>query len=123
MPNASGAGGPPTRRTAASGAADAVVDNQRAQQEKLKAVYDALTDVGSLRGYGSVSAVALLPAGIDSKNVTPDDQLLLTGVPTTAFAPSGGGGLTDPIVGVGGAIAVATASSQLGIDVRYSLAA
>ena len=89
----------------------------------MKAVYDALADVGCLRGYGCVSAMALLPAGITSKEVTTDDQLLLTGLPTSAFAPSAGGSRTDTIVGVGGALALATASQQLGIDVRYSLTA
>ena len=60
--------GPPTRRTGATagGAATAGVDYQRAQQEKLKAVYDTLSNAGALRGYGSISAVALLPAGIEA---------------------------------------------------------
>lgn len=98
-------------------------DAQRKQQGALKAVYDALAGVGSLRGYGSVSAVALLPAGIESKEVTSEDQLMLTGLPTSAFAPPGRGSRADLLLGGGSAVLLSAVSSQLGIDVRYSLAA
>lgn len=121
--DASAASGPPLRRSAASGGADALADYQREQQEKLKEVYDVLAGVGSLRGYGSVSACALLPAGIGSKALSTEEQLLLTGLPTAAFAPSPGGTRFDVFLGVGGALALSAASAQLGIDVRFSLVA
>lgn len=96
---------------------------QRLQQEKLKAIYDGLARAGSLRGFGSVSAVALLPASIDSKTMSTDDQLLLTGLPTSAFAPPSGGSRTDLALGAGSALLLSAITTQLGVDIRYSVAA
>lgn len=100
-----------------------VVDRQREQQAKLTAVYDALSRRSELRGYGSVSAMALLPLGVARKELSTEDQLVLTGLPTTAFAPPAGGSGTDRLIGAGGALALVLISSQLGLDLRIVLGA
>lgn len=93
-------------------------DYQRKQQEDLTAVYEALSNAGALRGFGSVSAAALLPLGIERKEVSTDDQLLLTGLPTTAFAPPRGGSPSDIFLGAGSAALLATGAAALDLDVR-----
>ena len=96
---------------------------QREQQEELTAVYEALSARGALRGFGSVSAAALLPLGITRKEISTEEQLVLTGLPTSAFAPPQGNSRSDLLLGAGSAALLATASAQLGLDVRLSIAA
>ena len=60
---------------------------------------------------------------IDSKYASTDDQLRLTGLPTAAFAPPSGGSRFDLLLGAGSAVLLSAASAQIGVDVRYSLAA
>ena len=70
---------------------------QQKQQDALKDVYDALSVKGGLRGFGSVSSPALLPLSV--KELSTDDQLRLTGLPVTAFAPPQGNSPADLLAG------------------------
>lgn len=94
---------------------------RRTSEEQLTATYTALAARGALRGFGSVSAAAVLPLGIERKEMSTEEQLLLTGLPTTAFAPPRGGSRFDILLGAGSAALLATASAQVGIDVRISI--
>jgi len=107
----------------ADGGASAIFDQQREQQEGLTAVYEALSKCGSLRGFGSVRAAALLPLGIGRKEMTTEDQLVLTGLPTSAFAPPQGGTRSDILIGAGSAALLASGSAAIGLDVRIVLVA
>ena len=96
-------------------------EQQRLQTE-LKGVYDALTTRGALRGYGTIASTALLPV-TNLREVSTEDQLRLTGLPTSAFAPPSGGGRGDVIAGTGSALLLSSICSQLGLDPRLGLAA
>jgi len=96
-------------------------DQQRKQQQGLTDVYAALSSRGALRGFGSVSAAALLPLGLERKEMSPEEQLLVTGLPTSAFAPPRGGTPSDLLLGAGFAALLATASDAAGLDVRIVL--
>mmetsp|Transcript_29767 Transcript_29767/g.57451 ORF Transcript_29767/g.57451 Transcript_29767/m.57451 type:complete len:513 (-) Transcript_29767:249-1787(-) len=81
---------------------------ERVQQTLLN-TYEALAARGALRGFGSVET-----SPIAAKIISPADQLALTGLPMSAFAPGGGnGGL---IAGAAAALFLASASANLNID-------
>ena len=93
----------------------------RVQQERLEAVYTALSQRGALRGFGSVAATGLLP--LEARDVSPEDQLRLTGLPTTAFAPPRGGSTGDVFAGTGAALLFTFLADRLHLDGRVALAA
>ena len=55
---------------------------------------------------------ALLPAA-NQREISPEDQLRLTGLPTSSFAPPRGGSPTDVLAGGAGALAASALASQL----------
>jgi len=96
-------------------------DRDREQQERLEAVYAALAERGALRAFGSVAATGLLP--LEARDVSPEDQLRLTGLATTAFAPPSGGSTGDILAGTGAALMFTFLADQFQIDGRVALAA
>lgn len=84
------------------------------QQNDLLACYEVLTERGALRGFGSV--VGALPAL--PRALSPDDQLRLTGMPTTAFAPPRNNGNGALFAGALAAAALLQFSDTLGADFR-----
>ena len=94
---------------------------QQKQQDALKDVYDALSVKGGLRGFGSVSSPALLPLSV--KELSTDDQLRLTGLPVTAFAPPQGNSPADLLAGGVTALALSALSSVLDLDLRIVVGA
>ena len=107
---------------ASDASAAEVAAKQIEQQDGLKKVYDELVASGALRGYGSVSDTGLLPAA-EIKTVTTEEQLRLTGLPTSAFAPPRGNQPFDIIAGAGAAWLLAWTSKQFDIDLGFVLAA
>lgn len=105
--------GKPTRRTFGEGGADANVDYQRRQQEELLSVYTSLASRGHLRGFGSVSATGLLPLSLDVRTVTPEDQLRLSGLATTSFAPPRGSSAGEIAAGTVSALLLTALSEAL----------
>ena len=99
----------------AAAAADATDVQREREQDELKAVYDALRARGALRAFGSIEGTGLLPAP-SLREVTPEDQLRLTGLPTSAFAPPRGNSRFDVIAGASSALLLTGASWQLGLD-------
>ena len=84
------------------------------QQHLLVRCYDALSRRGLLRAYGSADG-ALPPA---PKVVTTYEQLRLTGLPTSAFAPGGGNGGATLVAGALSALALSSAASSVGLDLQ-----
>jgi len=106
---------------AADAAQAAMLDEQQEQQQRqLQLVYDSLRREGALRGYGSVSSISLLPAA-DVREVSTEEQLRLTGLPTASFAPRTGSSAADLVAGAGSALLISVVSDQLGLDVRLSI--
>ena len=99
----------------------AAADSER--QEGLKAVYAALSKRGVLRGFGSISSTELLPLPPYLREITTEEQLQLTGLPTTAFAPARGGSRADLLLGAASAAVLSLISLQLDLDLRVLLAA
>ena len=91
---------------------------QSRQQEELLSVYSALARRGSLRGFGSVSTTGLLPLSLTVRTVTPDDQLRLTGLPTSAFAPPGAGSVGEIAAGTVSALFLSALSEAFALDGR-----
>jgi len=101
--------------TAAYGVQDADA-SVKLKQERLQLVYDALAAKGVLRGYGCVRSMALLPAA--QREVSTEDQLRLTGLPTSAFAPPSSNSRSDLIAGGVSALALSAFSAQFDLDLR-----
>ena len=106
----------------AAAAADATDVQREREQDELKAVYDALRARGALRAFGSIEGTGLLPAP-SLREVTPEDQLRLTGLPTSAFAPPRGNSRFDVIAGASSALLLTGASWQLGLDPKVGFTA
>ena len=84
-------------------------------QNELDATYRSLRDESRLRAFGSCSGV--LPAP-EPRELSPDAQQRLTGLPTRAFAPPRANNLGDLAVGVAGAGGLAAAALALDVDYR-----
>ena len=99
--------------------AEAAVELQSRQQDELLAVYTVLARRGELRGFGSVASTGLLPLSLDRRTVTPEDQLRVTGLPTSAFAPPGAASVSEVAAGTVFGLVLSTLSSGLGLDGRW----
>ena len=96
----------------------ATVELQSRQQEELLSVYAALARRGSLRGFGSIAATGLLPLSLGVRTVTPEDQLRLTGLATSAFAPPSAGSASEIAAGTVSALLLSALSEALALDGR-----
>eukprot|EP00962_Isochrysis_galbana_P053444 scaffold24887_cov102-Isochrysis_galbana.AAC.1 len=82
------------------------------RQNELAAVYNSLVASGELKAFGSVQQ-----SPVPNRKVSVEDQLRLTGLPTTAFAPRGSG--SGPLAaGAFTALALAVFSANLQVDFR-----
>ena len=115
-------GGPPTRRGAPAGGAASVASYEQQQQDELKAVYDALAARGALRGYGTVATTALLPVS-NVREITSEEQLRLTGLPTAAFAPPKSSSASDVIAGGVCALLLSAISYQFDLNLQFVIGA
>eukprot|EP00967_Tisochrysis_lutea_P014176 scaffold15934_cov30-Tisochrysis_lutea.AAC.1 len=87
-------------------------EEEARRQSDLARVYEELVESGDLQAFGSVQQ-----SPVPGRTVSPEDQLRLTGLPTTAFAPRGSGG--GPLfAGALTALGLAVISSNLEIDFR-----
>jgi len=100
-----------------SSAEDAPYKEQMEQQDRLLSCYKALAQLGALRGFGSASRFDALPAPMP-RVVLPEDQMRLTGLPTTAFAPPRGNGNGALIAGAATTALIVAASEALKVDFR-----